>query len=48
MSMDYVRTTYGVPARRGMRVMVCYSGVTGPITSACGRLSVKLDRKSVV
>jgi hypothetical protein len=47
MSMDYIRRTYGVPARRGGRVI--YTDTTGKawpgvITSARnGRLLVRLD-----
>lgn len=46
MSMDYIRTTYGVPAKRGGRVE--YTGgtvpVLGTITGAHGaRLRIRLD-----
>lgn len=46
MSMQYIRDSYGVPARRGGRVV--YTGeamaTTGTITSAEGaRLRVRMD-----
>jgi hypothetical protein len=50
VSMDYIRRTYGVPARRGARVQ--YDGVTvgqppllGTITSATnsGHIRVRFD-----
>ena len=46
MSMDYIRRTYGVPAKRGGRVQ--YTGRTGPqlgtITGSRGaRLRIRLD-----
>lgn len=47
MSMDYIRRTYGVPARRGGRVRVeAYPGVRGmgTITSAPGaHLRIRFD-----
>lgn len=30
MSMDYIRRTYGVPARRGMTVTICGEGTRFP------------------
>lgn len=52
MSMDYIRRTYGVPARRGDRII--YGGITAPIagtiTMADGAyLRVRFDgwKKSV-
>ena len=42
MGMDYIRKTYGVPAKRGMRV-IAY-GKPGVITSAHGpHLMIRLD-----
>lgn len=42
MSMAYIREHYGVPAKRGMRVVV--DGKSGTITSASGhRLRVRFD-----
>lgn len=41
MSMQYVRSYYGVPAKRGGRVT--YLGRPGRITSADHRLRVRLD-----
>lgn len=50
MSMSYVRSHYGVPAKRGGRVV--FDGQPGTITSSsAGRLRVRLDghtRPSVV
>jgi hypothetical protein len=46
MSMDYIRRTYGVPAKRGSRVEYMYPTTSrrGTITGARGaRLRVKLD-----
>ena len=40
--MDYIRKTYGVPAKRGGRVTFC--GCPGTITGArYGRLRVRFD-----
>lgn len=41
MSMEYVRRTYGVPAKRGARVTA--DGRPGAITSADHRLRILLD-----
>ena len=30
MSMDYIRRTYGVPAKRGMTVTICGDGIRVP------------------
>ncbi|KAF1006023.1 MAG: hypothetical protein GAK28_02931 [Luteibacter sp.] len=46
MSMDYIRKTYGVPAKRGGRVEYtgCGKKVTGTIRSARGGyLRIQLD-----
>lgn len=46
MSMAWVRKAYGVPAKRGMRVVYTGSGspVSGTIRSArTGRLKIQLD-----
>ena len=44
MSMDYIRTTYGVPAKRGGRIEHTYNGRFGTITGSRGaRLRIKLD-----
>jgi len=46
MSMAYIRRTWGVPAKRGMRVIYTGSGVAmmGRITSSAGgALLVRLD-----
>ena len=48
MSMDYIRRTYGVPAKRGARVRVNWNPPTpareGVITgSSGGRLRIRLD-----
>jgi len=46
MSMAWVRKAYGVPAKRGMRVVYTGSGapVSGTIRSACtGRLKIQMD-----
>jgi hypothetical protein len=47
MSLDYIRRTYGVPAKRGQRVQYLASDgelVEGRITgSSGGRLRVRLD-----
>lgn len=53
MSLDYIRTTYGVPARKGQRVR--YTGDKGPknparegvITGASGaHLRIRMDGDS--
>jgi hypothetical protein len=41
MSMDYVRRTYGVPAKRGLRVTV--DGRPGVITRATHYVYVRFD-----
>ncbi len=42
MSMDYIRKTYDVPAKRGMRV--CADGDNGVITGSSGTyLLIRLD-----
>lgn len=42
MSMEYIRRTYGVPAKRGMRVVI--DGKPGRIVSSMGGyLRVRLD-----
>jgi hypothetical protein len=42
MSMAYIRRTWGVPAKRGMRIVYC--GKTGVITGASGpHLRIRLD-----
>lgn len=41
MGMAYVRSQYGVPAKRGMRVTV--DGRSGTITSADHALRVRFD-----
>lgn len=42
MSMDYVRRTYSVPAKRGGRIR--FEGKPGVITSAPGaRIRIRLD-----
>lgn len=46
MSMAWVRKSYGVPAKRGMRVVYTGRGspVSGTIRSArSGRLNIQLD-----
>lgn len=46
MSMKYIRDSYGVPARRGGRVVYTGEGITqtGTITSAAGAcLRVRMD-----
>lgn len=49
MSMDYIRQTYGVPAKRGGRVRVRFdspdelNGREGTITSATSYVKVRLD-----
>ena len=45
MSMEYVRKTYGVPAKRGGRVSMMWglALVTGTITSADHAIVVKPD-----
>ena len=48
MSMDYIRRTYGVPAKRGARVRLNWCppapAVEGVITGAAGaRLRIRLD-----
>lgn len=43
MSMDYVRRTYGVPAKRGGRVRVRFEKKYGTITSATQYVHVRLD-----
>lgn len=46
MSMEWVRKTYGVPAKRGMRVVYTGGGapVSGTIRSArTGRLKIQMD-----
>lgn len=42
MSIEYVRNTYGVPARRGGRVRT-RAGLLGTITSATNYVMVRLD-----
>lgn len=45
MSMEYIRNTYGVPAKRGMRVTAY--GKPGVITGAEGAyIMVRLDGKT--
>ena len=45
MSMEYIRNTYGVPAKRGMRVTAY--GKPGVITGAKGAyIMVRLDGKT--
>lgn len=42
MSMDYIRSYYQVPAKKGMRVVV--DGKPGVVTGACGAsLRIRLD-----
>lgn len=48
MSMEWVRSTYGVPAKRGGRVRLldgfgAAAGKEGTITSATNRINVRLD-----
>lgn len=46
MSMEYIRSTYGVPAKRGMRVTAY--GNPGVITGAEGAyIMIRLDGKQV-
>ena len=50
MSMDYIRRTYGVPARRGSRVLYTGGGIDEYgtiISSKGGRLRVRLDLPSL-
>lgn len=50
MTMAYVRKAYGVPAKRGMRVVYTGGGapVGGTIRSArTGRLKIQLDGEKV-
>ena len=49
MTMQYVRDAYGVPAKRGGRVMVkldcgSFEGMEGTITKASHYVHVRLDR----
>lgn len=43
MSMEWVRQSYGVPAKRGGRVRVKFDGKTGTITNATQYVHVRLD-----
>jgi hypothetical protein len=44
MSMEYIRKTYGVPAKRGGRVNYMFKEIMGTITgSRGGHLLIKLD-----
>lgn len=44
MSMGYIRKTYGVPVKQGIRVTLDFDGQKGVITSADGAyVRVKLD-----
>ena len=51
MSMDYIRTTYGVPAKRGGRIAYGFEGIglrTGTIIGARGAyLRIRLDGEKV-
>ena len=44
--MDYVRRTYGVPAKRGMRVT--YGKIGGVIVGASHYVHVRLDAKKKI
>lgn len=49
MSMDYIRRTYGVPARRGARIAFDYPPKHGAVVSARGAcLRVRFDGEQVV